>query len=126
MSSEDNKKVMLKWMNAWNQHDILLMEKLADEVFSADVIMHDPGFPDTERGTGGVKEFVRRIMTNAPDTRITVQDLFAEGDKVAIRFTVSSTNTATGKLESMQLLDISHFVNGKIAEEWEIGVAGSW
>jgi steroid delta-isomerase-like uncharacterized protein len=60
-----------------------------------------------------------------PDLRVTVDVIVAEGDKVAVRWTASGTNTgtgnglpATGKHVVGSGLTIFRFVDGKIAEEW--------
>jgi predicted ester cyclase len=60
-----------------------------------------------------------------PDIQHTLEDQLAEGDKVAVRLTIRGTQQgefqgmpATGKAITMTSLNILHFANGKIAEQW--------
>ncbi len=81
-------------------------------------------------------EWVGRVLDVAPGV-----GGFAEGDRVAIRWTATATHTgelmgipATGKSVSMNGIMIDRWVNGKVAEHWEqldmmglmqqLGVAG--
>lgn len=65
------------------------------------------------------------ILSGFPDARVTVEDLVAEGDKVASRLTVSGTHTGeyfgiapTGKRVTFSMLNIDRVASGKIAESW--------
>ena len=65
------------------------------------------------------------ILTAFPDFRNDVDDLIAEGDKVACRWTASGTHegefmgvAATGKYFEWGGITIFRLENGKIAERW--------
>ena len=122
MSPEENKAVVRRILEGWNDHSLSTMEALVDEFITADYVLHDPGIPDLLPGPEGLKQFARSALEGMPDIRITVQDLFAEEDRVAARFIIHSTDASTGKPQSIQGISISRFVNGKIAEEWQLGV----
>jgi ketosteroid isomerase-like protein len=120
--AEQNKAVIRRQLEAFGPGKLSVLEQLADELYTADYVVHDPGSPGLPRGPEGVKVFVRGFLTAIPDARITVEDQIAEGDKVTTRFTMRGTNAASGKPVTMQVLCLSRFVGGKIAEEWQIGV----
>jgi len=126
MSTEKNKAAVLGWIDAMNKKDLSVLDKLADELNTADFIEHDPGFPDFGRGPEGVKKWVRQVLKDSPDMHITLEDMIADGDKVVVRLTVKSTDAATGKPVNFLVLAIDRFVGEKIAEEWELGVPGQW
>ena len=61
------------------------------------------------------------------DLRRTVEDVFAENDKVALRITARGTHTgkfqgieATGKITKISGIAIRQVVDGKIVEEWVV------
>jgi steroid delta-isomerase-like uncharacterized protein len=61
-----------------------------------------------------------------PDMRVTIEDLVAEGDKVAARWSVTGTHRgelmgipATGKRVTVTGIEINRFAGGKLVEHWE-------
>jgi len=63
--------------------------------------------------------------TAFPDFQVTVEDVVAEGDKVARRVTLSGTHKGeymgippTGKQMTMGVITIERIEGGKIAEQW--------
>lgn len=90
--------------------------ELADEIFTDDFLHHN--VPDgTPRGPAGQKQFIPAIRARVPGFRITIDDLIAESDRVAARWTGTFT-TADGELRSRPGVDIIRIENGKIAELW--------
>jgi predicted ester cyclase len=71
------------------------------------------------------KEF-EVVLSGFPDARVAIEDLIAEGDKVATRLTLSGTHTTdsptygapTGRRLSLQMMEIDRIANGKIVESW--------
>ena len=62
-----------------------------------------------------------------PDLHETVEDIFAEGDKVVTRFTMRGTHQGelmgippTGKQVTMTGMTIHRIVSGKIVEDWVV------
>ncbi len=89
---------------------------LADEVFTKDFLHHN--VPEgTPRGPIGQKQFIPAVRARVPGLRITIDDLIAESDRVAARWTGTFT-TDTGEQRSYPGVDIMRFENGKIAELW--------
>jgi predicted SnoaL-like aldol condensation-catalyzing enzyme len=65
----------------------LLNEKdlsVCDEMLSNEYIDHDAP-SDALPGSKGPKEFVARFLATYPDMRVEVEDILAEGNKVAAR-----------------------------------------
>lgn len=126
MSEDAQKQAVLRWYEAVSQGDLSRLERLADEIFSPDFVEHDPRMPDIQPGPAGVKEFIRQVRNEYPDVQARVHDIFSCGDRTAYRCTLTLTEAASGRQVTLQVLAIARFENGKIAEEWELGVPGQW
>ena len=98
-----------------------------DEICSSDVVTHDPADPEDVRGIEAHKERCLMYRAAMPDLTVTVEDVVASGDRVAMRWTVRATNTGelqgmppTGKHVEFTGLSIDRFdADGKIAETWD-------
>lgn len=130
-STEQNKASLLRWMNALNERNVSALDKSADELYTADYVLHHPGVRDLPQGPAGVKQWVANVLKSFPDLHTTVEDVIAEGDKVVVRFTVQATDQCvlhgvppTEKRVTFAGISIVRFVAGKMAEEWEL--AGGW
>jgi predicted ester cyclase len=64
-------------------------------------------------GPGGAREGIGMLLQGFPDLRLTTEDLIAEGDRVAARFTVSGTNT--GDYRGLPAPTQQHFESEAIA-----------
>jgi len=99
--------------------------RLAEEVLAADYVEH-PSFPGTPSGLAGFRQFVAMVATAFPDLHVTVEDVIAEGDKVAARVTVSGTHRGvllgtiqpTGTHATWTGIDLIRIADGKIVERW--------
>jgi steroid delta-isomerase-like uncharacterized protein len=96
----------------------------ADEIIAPDAVDHEAG-PDGAPALETMKGFVTALRTGFPDLRVAVEDVIAEGDLVACRFTMTGTNTgefmgmpATGRAVSVPGVDILRFKDGKVVEHW--------
>jgi steroid delta-isomerase-like uncharacterized protein len=65
------------------------------------------------------------LMNAFPDSRVTIDDMIAEGDQVVTKKTFTGTHTgdfagipATGKHVTLQFVDIMRVRHGKIVEHW--------
>ncbi|WP_086766919.1 ester cyclase [Streptomyces bobili] len=95
---------------------------LASEFVSPDIVVHSGG--QTWQGRDTYLGIVAANLRAFPDLKWTVQDMRAEGDTVAVRYTMTGTHEgpfagveATGRAirsESMAFYRLSH---GKIVEE---------
>jgi ketosteroid isomerase-like protein len=129
MSAEQNKAVVRRWFDAINQKDLLACERVADETYAPDFILHDPTMredPNAKPGPAGAKVFVRQLISDYPDLHLTIDDMIAEGDKVVFRFSMHGTHVTDRKPVSLTLLSIMRFAGSQFAEEWELGAPGEW
>jgi predicted SnoaL-like aldol condensation-catalyzing enzyme len=124
ITSQKAKEGLLHWLEAVNSNDLSVIDRVADEFFTADYVWHAPGFTGRQPGPAGVKSILRDILGWNPNMKVTLVDLFAEGDKVAARFTLQRTDPATGKTQHCLDLSLTRFVGDKTAEEWEL--IGPW
>lgn len=89
-------------------------------------MFRSPAEPDPIRGPDGFKRFVDRIRGSFPDVHVSIEDMLAEGDLVAVRLTMTMTHTApyqglpaTGRrLTGTQIL-IDRVADGRIVETWQ-------
>ena len=128
MPTEENKAIARRWNEGvWNKGNLAAI----DELFATDFVFNYPppgATPDRE----GYKQFVTRNFATWADIRCTIEDMVAERDKVAVRWTWSGTHTGelmgiapTGKQVTMTGISIMHIVGGKIAKEWtEMDILG--
>lgn len=120
MSTEENKAAASRAFEVFNKGDL----SLVNEFIATDYVGHSPGMPDFN-GPEGFKQFVTMFRTAFPDINLTIEDTFAEGDKVVNRMTSRGTHTgelmgiaATGKQVAMTGMVISRYVGGKQVEAW--------
>jgi steroid delta-isomerase-like uncharacterized protein len=66
-----------------------------------------------------------RLRVAFPDAQATLEDIFAEGDRVAYRLTIRGTHTgeflgvpASGRQVAVSFIAIVRIEDGKLVEEW--------
>ena len=106
MSIEDNKAVIRRWVEARNASDVEAAVALWAE-------------ERQER----LRASFNRFTEGFPDIQFTVHELIAEGDKVALWWTLHGTHLgtyadvpATGKPVEWSAVDLYTVVNGQIAD----------
>jgi len=109
---EANKAVVLRRFEIANQRNL----DEIDEIMTADSVDHDV-FGDYIGIEARKQEWVARF-DDYPDIHWTVEDIIAEGDRVATRITVTGTHQATGAHGTVTGIIIDRIVDGKIAETW--------
>ena len=95
--SEENKAVIGRWIEAFNERDL---EAEAD-VLAPGFVAHVPDAPahlDLE-GLEAWRQFTAPFVEAFPDLRLTIQDIAAEGDTVAAR--VAFRGTHRGEFQSL-------------------------
>ena len=120
MSSEENKRIVRRYQEIYNENDLeALGEVLSKDLLTPKIM---PGIPS---GMEGAKAAHQIMLAGFPDYQTRIDDLFAEGDKVAVRITMSGTHTGlfkgippTGRQVSFTGIYIARIANGKIAEHW--------
>ena len=73
----------------------------------------------------GQQARANRLREAFPDARVTLEDIFAEGDRVAYRLTIRGTHRAmfqgippTGKRVTVSFTAIVRIADGRLIEEW--------
>ena len=74
----------------------------------------------------GLKQGFAAYLAGFPDVHMTMEDVFAAGDRVAVRFTCYGTHQGqfmgvppSGKQVTMTAILIHRLANGKMVEDWE-------
>jgi len=122
MSLEENKAIIRGLIEAFNKHNVALLDE-----FIAPDFVDAPNTPFELRGLERYKEFEAMFIKGFPDYSETIEDIIAEGDKVWIHFKVTGTHTGewnlfgiplapTGKKITYTGVGIWRIVNGKIVE----------
>jgi steroid delta-isomerase-like uncharacterized protein len=122
--SAANKLLMEDWFEkVWNQQNAAAI----DAMLSPDCRSH--GFPRADSVLIGPEEFkaIHRNFCGAfPDLLVTVEDVIAEGDKAAVRFTATMTHLgdflgmkATQKEVELHGCKVVIIKDGMISEGWD-------
>lgn len=94
-------------------------------LMTGDFIINIAGMPQQRRGAAAWRQNVDVILTGFPDLDFRMDDVIAEGDRVAVRMTFTGTHTGefmgvapTGAQVEYSSYEIYRFEDGRIAEEW--------
>ena len=121
MSAEENKAIALRASEIVNQKNPDLIE----ECYPPDFVWHGPD--QDIRGYEQAKQLSYTFLAAFPDAQITDEDVIAEGEKVARRYTTHATHQGetelfgppTGRQIELKGITIHRIEGGKIVEEWE-------
>ena len=118
--SEENKAIVRRYFAAIDMGDLAAI----DELFAPTYVRHDSNAPEM-KGLDNLKRHIRMVYTAAPDLRHTIEDILADGDRVATRMTSRGTQTGdfrgiapTGKQFIATGMDFFRIMNDKIEEQW--------
>ena len=122
MSTEANKTVVRRMVEeGWNQGNL----NVVDELLAADAFDHHdsdvPSFPEH------MKEQITLFHRAFPDFHFAIEDMVAEGDKVAFRATITGTHQGeyngippTGRQIAFEHMHIVRVVDGKGVDHWAV------
>jgi predicted ester cyclase len=102
MSTADNKALVRRF---WEGLVGTGNSALADELLAPGYSVHYAGNPPMDRD--GFLQFLGALRTAFPDVAVTVEDLLAEGDEVAVRWTWRGTQQGLFRI-----------ANGRIVEDF--------
>ena len=129
MSIEENKAIASRWVEEiWDTGSLAAM----DEFLAANFVFNYAA-PEVASDREGYKQTVAMYHTVSPDMHYAVDDIVAEGDKVAVRWTGRGTHKGdligiapTGKQVTITGISILRITVGKILEEWgEMNMLGT-
>ena len=123
MSVEENKDVLRRWIEAFNERDLQAEADLLAPYYVAHVPA-PPGPLDLE-GLEAWRAFTGPFVEAFPDLRLTIKDIMAEGDMVAARVAFRGTHRGefqgippTGKEVEFTSMEINRVEDGKVEEHW--------
>jgi predicted ester cyclase len=132
MSTEQNKAVVRRYFEG--DHDGRDNVAVWDEICDHGMTVFGAGLPEPVKGLDAVKQFTTAIHSAFSDFGLTVEDLIADGDRVAARWIMRGTHSAplalpglslppTGKKIAVSGISICRLAGGKLVEE---RVEGDW
>jgi steroid delta-isomerase-like uncharacterized protein len=118
--SEQNKDFVRRWFEEiWNKG----RASAVDEMLAANGVIH--GLQGAMRGPGAFKSFHTAYREAFPDVTIQIDDMVAEGDVVAVRWSGTATHNgnslgfaATRKRIQFTGMGFARIVDGKLVEAW--------
>jgi hypothetical protein len=122
MVAERNSRLVRQAIDEiWNGGDL----DLADRVFAPDYVNHGGLIPDLVRGPEAIKVSVALYRTAFPEFRVTVLDLLAEGQGVALRWVAQRTPRQAGVNggqaqgpDALLGMTFGRLCGGQIVESW--------
>ncbi len=122
MSTEENMAIVRRYTEeGWGKQNLAVVDELA----ATDMVDHNPiGMMEQQQGAEGVKRTILRLQSAFPHFSVTIDDMLADKDKVAIRWTIRGTHQGTlmgiaptGKSITFSGVNIYRLAGGKIVEE---------
>lgn len=121
MSTEKNVALINQVMELINNRNL----DEAFELYDLDYIYHGPGGQEL-KGRGGIRGLWEFFLTAFPDLTSSVDEVIAEGNKVALRWTIRGTHTgelfgipASDKSITLPITEVFHIENGQLVEAWD-------
>jgi predicted ester cyclase len=125
MSLEENKRIVREYIQA-EVKEAAEIDTIVEEALAPDFAGHAPEF-DQPLNVEQTKQYYREFFRGFPDLKAVVEDIVAEGDKVAVRYRAAGTHTGefggiepTGRTVTFDNLEIYRVVDGKIVEQWAV------
>ena len=121
MSTEDNKSLVRRYLDeVWQKGNVMA----ADEFLAPNYRRYlSPTAAPLD--VAGQKQRLAGFRAAFPDIQITLEDIFAEGDRVAFRSTMRGTHQGaflglapTGRAVTVSLVDVMRVENGRLVEHW--------
>jgi predicted ester cyclase len=124
MSAEENKAIVRRFVDEVQSKGKI---DAIDEICSPEFINHSAP-PGVASNREGVKQVTAMFRHAFPDSYFTIEDMVAEGDKVATRKTLHGTHQGefmgippTAQQVSIGLIDIVRISGGMVVEHWSMG-----
>jgi C-1 hydroxylase len=123
MSSEENKAIVRRFIEAYNARNL----DVFDDLVAPDYVDHT----HQQQGLENFKRLFQLAFKAFPDWHEHIEDIIAEGDKVWVCVTATGTHTGewnlsgvllppTGKKVTMRMVFSWRIGNGKLVEGWEV------
>ena len=120
MCDEEKNKVLTRWW--WEEVWVMGNVAAVDEFMAPNYVDH-PGLPGLPAGPEGMKQALTYYRSAVPELQATLHDIFAEGDRVALRWSARATHQGewlgvppTGHHLTMGGITIYRIAEGKAVE----------
>jgi steroid delta-isomerase-like uncharacterized protein len=122
VSAEEKNKALVRtfFEEAWGKGNVAAV----DEFMAAEYVEHPRPYT-LPPGTEGLKQLIAAYRTAFPDLKMTLDDIFAEGEMVAFRWSVSGTHLGdwlgvppTGNHVRATGITVFRIAGGKVVESW--------
>lgn len=120
MSAEENKAVIRRFIDqVFEKHQLVAV----DELVAPDFLPHS--WPGVKPGVDSFKQAIEKVSAGPSDVSLKIEDMIAEGDKVAVRLTLHAVHhadflgiPAAGKEHTISETHIFYVKHGKVTEHW--------
>jgi steroid delta-isomerase-like uncharacterized protein len=125
MSTEENKEWVRKVYKETSEvtGDVSKMRLVGEKYYAPSFVMHQVSGGDLNWDQA--EQYMDAFVSAFPDLNFSIDDMVAEGDKVAVRYTMKGTHKgtfmnipATGKQVLTKGVEINKIVQGRCVETW--------
>jgi predicted ester cyclase len=123
MSAKDLKALEHHFYDEWNKGKAALLAVI-DETCAINIVFHS-GMGGDIRGIKDFKQYMSEFCDALPDIHVTIDDMIVEGDKIAMRYTMTGTHKGeimgirpTNKKVTDWMIGIDKVVGDKFVESW--------
>ncbi len=113
---QDIKLLMQNMVSAFATGDVSNVDSLVAETY----LDHQGLGSGAIQGPEGFRQVVAAARSAYTYLAVTIEDLIAEGDRVAARLRWHGTRTSDGASVDRETIDIVRFAHGQAAEHWGI------
>ncbi len=118
--STDNKAIAQRFLQVWLNGSPTIVDELADP----NLTVYYPVLGQPIRGAQAFKQVLGQLHSALPDVDGSVDEMFADGDRVAVRWTIWGTHRGdlmgippTGRKVKWTGITIYRIANGKVVDE---------
>jgi steroid delta-isomerase-like uncharacterized protein len=119
---EENKHIARQFIAAFAAADTRTLERIVSE----QMVDHNLG-QGQRQGRGGLLDAVEMFRVAFPDLKITIENMVAGDENVAVTGKMTGTNQGTlmgapptGKAVSIAYMDMYRIAHGQIVETWHV------
>ncbi len=127
VTPHNGKSIVARYVELWNTGHL----GIADSLIAPDFVDHT--HPDRPPGPGPIKGEVAEFRAAFTGVHAIIEQIVAEGDIVAFRFTLRGAHTAvfrgfppSGETLTLTGIDIVRIAGGKFAELWSCQDSLAW
>jgi predicted ester cyclase len=120
MSVEENKALTRQFFEELNKGNLSVW----DDLYAPGYVYHTTSGDMTAEQS---KHYDEGLFAAFPDLNISIEDMFAEGDSIVVRYTLRATHQGafrgiapTGKRIMISGIEIDRLAGGKFTETWSI------